>query len=42
MSKALSLIQRDAFFDDAFFTESWDDFDSAMKSVLTKFEEKVS
>jgi len=40
MSKTLSLVQKESFFDDAFFTDAWEDFDSAMKTILDKFQDK--
>jgi len=40
MSKTISLVQRESFFDDAFFKDAWGDFDTAMQSVLDRFEEK--
>ncbi|KAF2361207.1 Alpha crystallin/Hsp20 domain [Trinorchestia longiramus] len=40
MSKTISLIQRESFFDDSFFQDAWGDFDSAIQSVLDKFHDK--
>ena len=40
MSKTVSLVQRDSFFDDVFFKDAWTDFDSAMQTVLDKFDNK--
>lgn len=37
-SKTLSVIKRESFFDDSFFTDSWDDFDKAVQSILDKFD----
>jgi len=39
-SKTISLLQKESFFDDAFFTDAWADFDLAMQGVLDKFESK--
>ncbi|KAK8722611.1 hypothetical protein OTU49_012128 [Cherax quadricarinatus] len=36
--KTLSLIKRESFFDDAFFTDAWEDFDKAVQSILDKFD----
>jgi len=37
-SKTLSVVQRESFFDDAFFKDSWEDFDTAVQSILDKFD----
>ncbi|XP_045581530.1 protein lethal(2)essential for life isoform X2 [Procambarus clarkii] len=37
-SKTLSLIKRESFFDDSFFTDAWEDFDKAVQSILDKFD----
>lgn len=37
-SKTLSVVKRESFFDDSFFTDSWDDFDTAVQSILDKFD----
>jgi len=39
-SKTISVLQKESFFDDAFFTDAWADFDLAMQGVLDKFESK--
>ncbi|XP_050692671.1 WAS/WASL-interacting protein family member 2-like isoform X3 [Eriocheir sinensis] len=36
--RSLRVLERDGFFDDAFFREAWDDFDRAMQSVLDRFD----
>ncbi|XP_042238503.1 AT-rich interactive domain-containing protein 1A-like isoform X1 [Homarus americanus] len=36
--KSLNVVQREGFFDDAFFKEAWEDFDRAVQSVLDKFD----
>ncbi|KAG7160679.1 protein lethal(2)essential for life-like [Homarus americanus] len=37
-SKTLSLVKRESFFDDSFFTDAWEDFDTAVQSILDKFD----
>lgn len=37
-TKSLSVVKRESFFDDSFFTDAWDDFDKAMQGVLDKFD----
>jgi len=39
-SKTVSVVQRESFFDDAFFQDAWEDFDTAMQTVLDKFDVK--
>ncbi|KAG0725398.1 Protein lethal(2)essential for life [Chionoecetes opilio] len=39
-TKTLSVVKRESFFDDAFFTDDWDNFDKAVQSVLDKFDDK--
>ena len=39
-SRIMSLVKRESFFDDDFFKDTWGDFDSAMQSVLDKFDNK--
>ncbi|XP_063850222.1 mucin-2-like isoform X2 [Scylla paramamosain] len=36
--RSIRVLERDGFFDDAFFREAWDDFDRAMQSVLDRFD----
>lgn len=38
--KSLNVVQREGFFDDAFFKEAWEDFDRAMQQVLDKFDNR--
>lgn len=38
LGKSLKVVERERFFDDAFFREAWDDFERAMQSVLDKFD----
>ncbi|XP_045581603.2 uncharacterized protein [Procambarus clarkii] len=38
--KSLNVVQRESFFDDSFFKESWEDFERAIQSVLDKFDNK--
>ncbi|XP_050692686.1 protein lethal(2)essential for life-like isoform X4 [Eriocheir sinensis] len=38
-TKSLSVVKRESFFDDSFFTDAWDDFDKAMQGVLDKFDD---
>ena len=40
-AKDLRVVDRGSFFDDAFFKDSWDDFDFAMKRVLDGHGTKV-
>lgn len=37
-TKTLSVVKRESFFDDSFFTDAWDDFDKAVQSVLDKYD----
>jgi len=40
-TKTVSLVQKStSFFDDAFFKDAWEDFDTAMQTVLDKFDDK--
>jgi len=39
-TKTLSLVQRESFFDDAFFKDTWEDFDRAVQGILDKFDDK--
>ncbi|KAK4292172.1 hypothetical protein Pmani_035037 [Petrolisthes manimaculis] len=39
LGKSLKVVERERFFDDAFFREAWDDFERAMQSVLDKFDD---
>jgi len=39
-SKIMSLVQRESFFDDDFFKDTWGDFDTAMQTVLDKYDNK--
>lgn len=40
-TKTISLVQKDmSFFDDAFFKDAWEDFDTAMQTVLDKYDDK--
>jgi len=39
-SKTVSLVQKESFFDDAFFSDAWADFDLAMQGILDKFDNK--
>jgi len=39
-SKTVSLVQKESFFDDAFFSDAWADFDLAMQGILDKFDDK--
>ncbi|XP_018007157.1 protein lethal(2)essential for life [Hyalella azteca] len=41
MSKTISLIKRESFFDDSFFQDAWGDFDSAIQTILDKFHDKT-
>ncbi|XP_045118937.1 protein lethal(2)essential for life-like [Portunus trituberculatus] len=38
-TKTLSVVKRESFFDDSFFTDQWEDFDKAVQSVLDKFDD---
>lgn len=37
-SKIMSLVKRESFFDDDFFKDTWGDFDSALQTILDKFD----